>query len=118
LFVNVVLLFALAAEHARLHFERISWEMEAPSWATYAGTMQCISDEGYGVRRFYRLVPVNNGNGKSVFTGERDNGTEIWSWPSYPDLGEASLAANQAFVEAYNRRMRSFLANAATRPVK
>ncbi len=116
LFLNGILVVALAFGYQYLRFERIGWEWEAPAWATYAGTMDCIASHDNGVRRFYQLVTVTTGEAKMAFTGERYNGVEIWSWPTYPGLGEASQAANQAFVEAYNRRMRNFLADAATRP--
>jgi hypothetical protein len=78
--------------------------------------MQCIADIHGGVRRFYRLVTVINGTGENAFTGDRNDGIEIWSWPNYPPLGEAPQAANQAFVDAYNRRMQRFVADAATQP--
>jgi uncharacterized membrane protein len=116
--LNVILLLALAAGYEYVRFERISWQMEGPHWATYAGTMQCIADHDSGTTRFYRMVtvPATDGKAERKFTGERQDGAEVWSWPWYSNLGEPSRASSQAFVDAYNRRMKSFLAEAATRP--
>jgi hypothetical protein len=116
LWLNAILLLAIAAGYLYLRFEQMQWELEGPHWATYAGTMQCIADHGAGNRRLYRLQIVTSDKGERQFTGDRENGIDIWSWPWYPNLGEASRASNQEFVDAYNRRMKNFIAEAATRP--
>ncbi len=116
--LNAILLLALAAGYGNLRFQRVLWETEGPHWASYAGTMQCIADHDGGVTRFYRMVTVSatDGKGESKFTGERENGVEVWSWPWHSTLGEPSRASTQAFVDAYNRRMKNFVADATTRP--
>jgi hypothetical protein len=118
LYLNTILLLALAAGYEYFSYQRLSWEMEGPHWATCAGTMQCIADHDGGVTRYYRMVtmPATGGNAELKFTGDHDGGVEVWSWPWYSNLGEASRASNQEFVDAYNRRMKNFIKEAATRP--
>ncbi len=115
LWLNAFLLVAFAAGYGYLRFQSFHWEMEGPHWATYAGTIQCIADHDGGVTRFYRLTTVSATDDKAErkFTGEHENGVEVWSWPWY---GEASRASTQEFVDAYNRRMKNFVKDAATRP--
>lgn len=116
--LNAILLLALAAGYEYFRLQRLWWEMEGPPWAMYAGTMQCIADHDGGITRYYRMVTVSGTDGKAErkFTGEHEDGVEVWSWPWYSNLGEASRASTQTYVDAYNRRMRSFVAEAATRP--
>ena len=118
LLLNVILLLALAFGYGYFRFQRTWWEMEGPHWAAYAGTMQCIADHDNGVIRYYRMVTVvATGDGaRSTFTGDRENGVEVWSWPWYSNLGEASRVSTKAFVDAYNRRMKNFVNDAATQP--
>ncbi len=55
LFLNVLLLFTLLVRKGqRWLVDKFQVEMEAPSWATFAGNMQASADYGNGVRRFYR----------------------------------------------------------------
>ena len=96
--------------------ERWLWGGEAPHWAYGSGTMQAIEDAQHGNYRVLRLTTVITGDGKYADTGGRDNGIAIWSWPTYPILGEASRDANQAFVDGYNARMKKEIADAATQP--
>lgn len=118
LWLNAILILALAAGYGYFRFQRMWWEMEAPHWATYAGTMQCISDHDGGITRYYRMEKVSPTGGKaeSKFTGDHETGIEVWSWPWYSNLGEASRASTQEFVDAYNRRMKNFVKEATTRP--
>jgi hypothetical protein len=120
LWLNAILLLALAVGYGYFRFQRVWWEMEGPQWATYAGTMQCIADHDNGVSRYYRMVTVVATGGKagSTFTGDREHGVEVWSWPWYSNLGEASRVSTQAFVDAYNCRMKNFVKDAATRPIE
>ena len=116
--LNAILLLALAGGYVYFREQSFLWEMEGPHWASYAGTMQCVSDHDGGIKRYYRLVtvPATGDKAESKFTGDRENGVEVWSWPWYTNLGEASRASTQEFVDAYNRRMKNFIKDAATRP--
>jgi hypothetical protein len=116
--LNAALLLALIGGYEYFRFQRLRWEIEEPHWAIYAGTMQCIADHDGGVTRYYRMVtvPATGSKGEIKFTGEHENGVEVWSWPSYSNIDEASRASTQEFVDAYNRRMKNFVKDAATRP--
>jgi hypothetical protein len=116
--LNAMLLLMLAGGYGYFQFQRLWWEMEGPHWATYAGTMQCIADHDGGITRYYRMVtvPATGSKGEIKFTGDHENGVEVWSWPWYSNLGEASRASTQKFVDAYNGRMKNFVKDATTRP--
>ncbi|HXE55399.1 MAG TPA: hypothetical protein VN541_20410 [Tepidisphaeraceae bacterium] len=75
---------------------------ELYGFATYAGSMQAHADYCNGVLREYEL----SAGGHSDFTGRRDGPFQIWRWTYYPDLGRNNRFANQAFVQAYNSRMK------------
>jgi hypothetical protein len=116
LLLNAGLLLAGGVGYAAYRFEKIWWETEAPPWAGYAGSMQAGADFGNDVRRYYRLTAATSAGDRATDTGERDGVAEIWTWPYYPSLGDASRASNAAFVDSYNRRMRHLMAGPATRP--
>jgi hypothetical protein len=109
LLANVILLVALFTREAENRLGRFQMEHEAPSWAGYAGAMQAIADYGNGVRRFYRPTFTNDLRAKSSFTGQFDQGAEVWSWIYFGDMGEASRLSAVAFTEAYNARMMNFM---------
>jgi hypothetical protein len=116
--LNGILILVLAFGYTYFRYQRVMWEMEGPVWAMIAGTMQCIADHDTGTTRYYRLVavPVTEGKAERKFTGEHEDGVEIWAWPWYANLGEASRMSQQAFVDAYNGRMKNFVREASTRP--
>lgn len=118
LWLNAILILALTVGYGYLRFQRMWWEIEALHWATYAGTMQCIADHDGGITRYYRMVTVPAAREKAErkFTGDRENGVEVWPWLWYSNLGETSRVSTQEFVDAYNRRMKNFVKDAATRP--
>jgi hypothetical protein len=118
LLLNAALLIALLSGYGYYRFQQFMWNSQAFSFAVYAGTMQCISDHDHGIQRIYRVTVVTGTHGQSVFTGERDHGVEVWSWPLYSSLGEAARVSNNEFVNAYNRRMQNFMRDAATRPAE
>ena len=97
--------------------QRTLWQINASAWARHAGVAEADNQHGAGVRRFYRLVDVSGGSGPaSTFTGEYEDGVEVWGWPAPgPTLDGWEVSAN-AFVEAFNGRMRRNMAEAATRP--
>ncbi len=113
---NLVLILALAGREFQHREERLLWGNEAPHWARGTGAMQAIADSENKDFRFLRLTTVASGEGKYADSGARENGIPIWAWPSYPILGEASRASNQAFVDGYNARMKTAIADAATQP--
>jgi hypothetical protein len=113
---NVVLFLICAGRELQHREEKFLWDYEAPPWARYAGTMQAEAHAEHGTFRFLRLTTVTNGPGECADTGERENGIEIWSWSYYPSMGEASRACNQAYVDGYNARMKTAIADATTQP--
>lgn len=127
LLMNAALVIAFAAREVHHRVQRFLWESDAPSWAGYAGSMQAHADFGNGVRRFYRPTPAASLDARSAFTGHRDGQAEIWSWVYYPSLGEAARASAESFADAYNKRMKNYIADpgsyepnglAATRPTE
>lgn len=127
LLMNAALVIAFASREVHYRIQRFVWESGAPSWAGYAGSMQAHADFGNGVRRFYRPTPEASSEARSAFTGDRDGQAEIWSWVYYPSLGEAARASAESFADAYNKRMKNYIADpgsyeptglAATRPTE
>lgn len=120
LWLNAILLLALAVGYGYFRFQRMQSDMEVSVWAVYAGTMQCIADHDSGVTRYYRMVtvPATGGKAESSFTGDHEDGVEVWSWPWYSNAGEAMRVSTKEFVDAYNRRMKNFVRDAATRPAQ
>ncbi len=114
LILNALLLFALLAREGQHMLLRFQTETEAPSWATYAGAMQAVADYGNGVRRFYRPTLANDTSARSSFTGQIDQGAEVWSWTYFGNMGEASRLSAVAFTDAYNARMLNFLKDPAS----
>ena len=108
--LNVVLLGALAYREVQFAIQR--WEAQA--WARYAGSMQAHADFGNGVRRFYHPTLAASTNDRGGFTGERDGDAEVWSFLYHAELGEASRATAELFADAYNKRMRNYIADPAS----
>jgi len=104
--INLALLAALAFLGFRIWLSNS--EMDA--WARYAGKMQAHADFGNGVRRFYRPTVAKSIEDRGGFDGEHDGDAEIWSWIVYAGLGSSSQRSAEAFTEAYNRRMREYIA--------
>lgn len=117
---NAILVVMLMAGYEYYRFQRIWWESEAQHWAVAAGATECIADPDAGTTRYYRMVtlPPTDLHAESKFTGEREDGVEVWSWPWYSNLGEASRVSTKKFVETYNDRMKNFVREAATRPAE
>jgi hypothetical protein len=125
LLLNAVLLGVLAYREVNFRIQRFLWESEAPGWAKYAGAMQAVADYGNGLRRFYRPTLAKDTSARASFTGELDQGAEVWTWIYYENMGEASRSSAVAFTDAYNARMLNFIKDpesyekngvAATRP--
>jgi hypothetical protein len=115
--LNAILCFSLIAGYFYVCDERFTMEIEAQHWAGHAGTMDCISDHDNGITRYYRIVvvPPTGDKAESKFLGERKDGVEVWSWPWYSNLGEASRVSTMQFVDSYNRRMENFVKESTTR---
>ena len=105
--LNAVLLAVLAGREISFRHQASLWDAQAPAWARYAGTMQAIADYGNGVRRIYRPTLPNDLPARGPFTGQVDQGCEVWAWIYYEELGEASRSSAVAFTDAYNKRMRN-----------
>jgi hypothetical protein len=127
LLLNAILLGVLACREVNLRIQRLLQESDAPGWAKYAGAMQAVADYGNGVRRFYRPTLAKDTSARASFTGELDQGAEVWTWIYYESVGEASRSSAVAFIDAYNARMRNFIKDpasyekngvAATRPTR
>lgn len=123
LLLNAILLVTLAYRETNFRIQRFLWESEAPSWAKYAGGMQAVADYGNGVRRFYRPTFAKDTGVSASFTGQLDQGAEVWTWIYYGT--GASQASATAYTDAYNARMLDFIKDpaaygkngvAATRP--
>jgi hypothetical protein len=82
-------------------------------WAHYAGAMQAERDFGRGVRRLYRPTPELSWKDRSVFTGTREGGAEVWT-RVYSEDWDASRVGEHAFAAAYNEAMRKYLADPAS----
>jgi hypothetical protein len=107
--VNAILLGALAYREINFRIQRFMWESEVPGWAKYAGAMQAVADYGNGVRRFYRPIFAKDTSARASFTGQLDQGAEVWTWIYYQDTGDASKSAAVAYTDAYNARMLNFI---------
>jgi hypothetical protein len=108
----VVLGFELLMEHFYV-------ETQVTSMSRYAGKLQASADFGNGVRRFYRPTLASDTNARSAFTGEREEGVEVWSWTYYSAswmvclIDQADKASAEAFADTYNAQMRNFIKNPA-----
>jgi hypothetical protein len=120
LYLNGILILALAGGYGYLRFQQEWWESEGSAWAMYAGTLQSAVDHENGRTRYYRMVmtTATRGQTKSKFTGQYKDGVEIWSWSCFSGLGNASCVSTQEFVSAYNRRMEAFVKETTTRPAE
>lgn len=120
LWLNAVFIVVFVAGYEYYRFQRIWWEMEASHWAVAAGATECIADHDAGTTRYYRMVtlPPTDLHAESKFTGDREDGVEVWSWPWYSNLGEASRVSNEKYLEAYNGRMKNFVKGSTTRPAE
>jgi hypothetical protein len=49
-----------------------------------------------------------------LFTGQLDQGAEVWTWIYYENMGEASRSSAAAFTDAYNARMLNFIKDPAS----
>ncbi|HYV39987.1 MAG TPA: hypothetical protein VE988_30155 [Gemmataceae bacterium] len=109
--VSLLANVALIAVFAFRESQRFLWESEAPRWAKYAGAMQAHADFGNGVRRFYRAVPAASVNERAMFTGEHDGTAEVWTHLYFNGQGVDSRRTAEAYVDAYNKRMRGYIAD-------
>ena len=109
LLTNVVLLYVIFVRESQNRLARFYMEQESPSWAAYAGAMQAIADFGNGVRRFYRPTLTEDTRARSSFTGQLDQGAQVWSWIYFGNLGEPSRLSAIAYTDAYNARMLKFI---------
>jgi hypothetical protein len=114
LLLNAVLLGVLAYREVNFRIQRFLWESEAPGWAKYAGAMQAVADYGNGVRRFYRPTLAKETSAKASFTGQLDQGAEVWTWIYFDNMGEASRSSALAYTDAYNARMLNFIKDPAS----
>lgn len=111
LLLNLVLGGLLIYREVHFRTQQFAWEAEAPNWAKYAGAMQAHADFGNGVRRVYRAMLSSSSNSRAGFTGEHEGIAQVWSWTYHGELGNANRAAAESFTDAYNNRMRDYIAN-------
>jgi hypothetical protein len=78
------------------------WKQEMYGMATYAATLQALSDFRAGELRLYELVE----DGNHGFANRYDGSFEIWYKPYYSTLGGSQKYTQETFIEAYNRKMR------------
>jgi len=111
LLLNAALLLELYFREQPHRIDGFTWDAQAPAWAAYAGRMQAERHFAGGVRRLYRPAPAASFDDRCGFTGTREGEAEVWTWVYHPDSGDAARSSAEAFADAYNQRMRKYLAD-------